>query len=64
MLEFVLEAWYPFAKNQKKKILRYLIYLKPSADILLILKAIKFAFQHLLVFFQNFSVFHLVIDRR
>ena len=54
MHEFVLVAWYAFVKN-RNKVLLYLVYLKPSGDILLIWIAIKFVFQHLFVpyYFQS-----------
>ena len=63
MHEFVLVAWYAFDKNENK-MLHYLVFLKPSDDIVLISIAIKFACKHLFNFFQNFSVFHRVMDRR
>ena len=60
MHEFVSGAWYIF----DEKILHYLINLKPFRDILLISKAVKLAFQDLLVPFFSEFFFYLVMDRR
>ena len=62
MHEFALVVSYAFAKHE---ILHYLVYLKPFVDILLISKAIQYAFQHSFVPFsfriwQNFRM----LDRR
>ena len=52
MHKFARVAWYVFDKN-KNEILHHLVYLKLSGNILLILMAIKVAFQHLFVPFSS-----------
>ena len=58
--QLVLVAQYGFGKNENK-LLHYLVYLKPSGDILLIIIAIEFASQHLFVQFF-FSIFQFFIS--